>query len=105
MTKGKKIILISSIIILVLLGVLLISKKLRLILGMGVSYTSNSDGKTYTLKMDSYGSKSTRILTASIDSTVMGQIYKDNGRIMWVGNLGSVEVTNPEDKDFLSKLL
>lgn len=106
MTKGKKIILITSIILVVIVGVLMLSKKLRLILGLDVKFKSDADGQTYTLKLGSYGTKSSRIISIYQDDILQGQIFRDGEIIKWVRNSGTITpITNEKDSKFFKSIL
>ena len=106
MTKGKKIILITSIVLVVIVGVLMLSKKLRLILGLEVKYKSDADGQTYVLKLGSYGTKSSRIISAYQNDVLQGQVFRDGEVIMWVASSGDITpITNEKDSKFFKSIL
>ena len=105
MTKTKKIILISSTIILVIVGVLMFSKRFRILLGMLVPYTF-SDGSEVKLQMGSYGGKSSRIISVyDLNDSLIGNIYKENGVIKFMKQSGVTNITNPDDSKFFNKFL
>ena len=84
----------------------MLSKKLRLILGLDVKYKSDADGQTYTLKLGSYGSKSSRIISAYQDDVLKGQVFRDGEVIMWVLSSGDITpITNEKDSKFFKSIL
>ena len=105
MTKGKKILIISAVLI-ILAGIFFLSKKLRLILGMGVNYDFNTLNKNVELKLSSYGTKSSRSLSVSENGTLLGMIIRQPSGIVFINTSGtSIPVSNEKDLKLLDSIL
>ena len=105
MTKGKKILIISAVLI-ILAGIFFLSKKLRLILATGVNYDFNTLNKNVELKLSSYGTKSSRSLSVSENGTLLGMIIRQPSEIVFINTSGtSIPVSNEKDLKLLDSIL
>lgn len=108
MKKGLTI----TIIILAVVGiVVLLSKKLRLILGFPVSYKSDASGETYKLELKSGGDKKTRAIVAYNKSGQKAGVVFINAdkKLIWqtesTNQFLNTEVINEKDAKFFGSLL